>query len=67
MALNPLVGAIRCELCCCELATVDRAEHLELVAALLHGCLVALDGICSYRLGIKQHDPHVAAGIVDEQ
>ena len=40
MALNPLVGALRC-----ELAVVVCVEHPELVAALLRGCLVALDGV----------------------
>ena len=66
--LNPLVSAIRGEVDRRELVAVVRAEHPELVAALLlHGCLMALDGVCSCRLGIEQHDPQVAGGIVDEQ
>ena len=67
MALNPLVGAVRHELVCCELVAIVRAEHLELAAVLLRGCLMALDGVCSCCLGIEQHDPHVAGGIVDER
>ena len=66
MALNPLVGAVRRELSCREFTAVVRAEHTEFAAALLRGCLVALDGIRSCRLGIKQHDPHIAGGVVDE-
>ena len=68
MALNPLVGVVRRELGRCELATVVRAEHPELAAALLlRGCLVALDGVRSCCLGIQQHGPHIAGGVVDEQ
>ena len=64
--VESLVGAVRHELGHRELAAVVRAEHPELVAALLHGYLMALDGVYSCRLGIKQHDPHVASGVVDE-
>ena len=68
MALNLLVGVVRRELGRHELAVVVRAEHPKLAAALLlHSCLMALDGVCSCRLGIEQHGPHVASGIVDEQ
>jgi hypothetical protein len=28
---------------------------------------MALDGICSCCLGIKQHNLHVAGGVIDEQ
>ena len=63
MALNPLVG----ELGHRELPAAVHAEHPELEAALLYSYLMALDGIRSCRLGIKQHDPHIAGGIVDEQ
>ena len=66
VALNPLVGAICGEVGRRELAAVVCAQHLELAAALLCGCLMALDGVCSCRLGIEQHGPHVAGGIVDE-
>jgi hypothetical protein len=60
--LNPLVSAIRR-----ELAAVVRVEHSEFAVALLRGCLMALDGVCNCCLGIKQHDPNVVGGVIDEQ
>jgi hypothetical protein len=67
VVLNPLVGAVCHELSCRELATVVRAEHPELVATLLRGYLVALDGACSCHFGVEQLSPHIAGGVIDEQ
>ena len=67
MALNPLVSAIRSKLDRHELPTIVRVEHPKFATALfLHGCLMALDGVCSRHLGIEQLGPHIAGGIVDE-
>ena len=67
MALNPLVSAVHHELSCREFAVVVCAEHPDLAASLLlRGCLVVLDGVRSCCLGIEQHDPHIAGGVVDE-
>ena len=68
MALNPLIGVVRRKLSYREFAAIVRAKHPELVAAqLLHGCLMALDGIRSCCLGSEQLSPHIAGGIIDEQ
>ena len=67
VAQDPLIGAIRHELSCCEFTIIVHAEHPKLAAALLlHGCLVALDGVHNCCLGIEQHGPHIAGGVVDE-
>jgi hypothetical protein len=53
VALNSLISAVCHEHSYREFTAIARAEHLELVATVpLRGCLVALDGVCSYRLGI---------------
>ena len=68
MALNPLIDVVRRKLYRLELIIVVRVEHPKLAAALLlHGCLVALDGVRSSCLGIEQHGPHIVGGVIDEQ
>ena len=68
MALNSLIVAVHRELSCREFTAVVCAEHSELVAALLLcGYLWSLDGICSCRLRIEQHGPHIAGGVIDEK
>jgi hypothetical protein len=68
VALNPLIGIVRCEHSHRELIVVVCAEHSELAATLLLcGCMVALDGVYSCRLGVEQHDPPVAGDIINEQ
>lgn len=68
MALNSLVGVVRHKLSRYELAAVVHAEHTELpTTLLLHGYLVALDGVYSSCLGVKQHGPHVVGVVVNKQ
>jgi len=65
VALDPVVGAVRCELSRHELAAIVHAQHTELAATLLRSGLMALDGFRSSCLGVEEDRPHVA-GDVDE-
>jgi hypothetical protein len=65
VALNTL---IRAEFCRREFATVVGAQHTQLAAALrLCSGLRTPDGVRSLSLAAKDHNPHVAGEVVDEQ
>jgi hypothetical protein len=67
-ALNALIREVRRELSRREFATVVGAQHTQLAAALhLHSDLHTPDGVRSLSLATKDHHPHVAREIVDEQ
>jgi hypothetical protein len=66
--LNTLICAVRREFNRCEFAAVVGAQHAQLVAALrLRSGLRAPDGVRSLSLAVKDHNPHVAGEVVDEQ
>jgi hypothetical protein len=68
VALNTLIRAVRREFSRHEFAAVVGAQHAQLAAALrLRSGLRAFDGIRSLSLAAKNHNPHVAGVVVDEQ
>jgi hypothetical protein len=68
VALNALIRAVRRELSRREFAAVVGAQHAQLAAALrLRSDLHTPDGVRSLSLATKDHHPHVAGEIVDEQ
>jgi hypothetical protein len=68
VTLNTLIHAVRREFSRHEFAAVVGAQHAQLAAALrLRSGLCAPDGICSLSLAAKDHNPHVAGEVVDEQ
>jgi hypothetical protein len=68
VALNTLICAVRREFSHHEFAAVVGAQHAQLAVA-LHLCsgLHALDSVCSLSLAAKDHNPHVAGEVIDEQ
>jgi hypothetical protein len=68
VALNTLIRAVRREFSRCEFATIVGAQHAQLAAALcLRSGLCTPDGVRSLSLAAKDHNPHVAGEVVDEQ
>jgi hypothetical protein len=68
VALNALTRAVRRKLSRREFAAVVGAQHAQLAAALrLRSDLHTPDGVRSFSLATKDHHPHVAGEIVDEQ
>jgi hypothetical protein len=68
VALNTLIRIVRREFSRCEFAVVVGAQHAQLAAAFhLRSALRAPDGVRSLSLAAKDHNPHVAGEIVDEQ
>jgi hypothetical protein len=68
VALNTLIRAVRREFSCREFAAVVGAHHAQFAAALrLRSGLCAPDGVRSLSLAAKDHSPHVAGEVVDEQ
>jgi hypothetical protein len=68
VALNTLIRAVRREFSRREFTTIVGAQHAQLTAALcLYSALCALDGVCSLSLAAKDHNPHVAGNVIDEQ
>jgi hypothetical protein len=66
--LNTLIHAVRREFSHCEFVAVVGAQHAQLAAALhLRSGLRASDGVRSLSLAAKDHNPHVAEEVVDEQ
>jgi hypothetical protein len=68
MALNTLIRVVRREFSRREFATIVGAHHVQHVAALcLRSGLRAPDGVRSFFLTAKDHNPPVAGEVVDEQ
>jgi hypothetical protein len=68
VALNTLIRTTRCEFSHREFTAIVGAQHAQLAAA-LHLCsgLYTPDGVRSLSLTVKDHNPHVAGDVVDEQ
>jgi hypothetical protein len=68
VALNALILAVRCKLSRCEFVTVVGVQHAQLAVALrLRSDLHTPDGVRNISLATKDHHPHVAGEIIDEQ
>jgi hypothetical protein len=68
VALNALIRVVRRELNHREFAAVVGAQHAQLVAALrLRSDLHTPDGVHNLSLAAKDHHPHVAGEVIDEQ
>jgi hypothetical protein len=68
VALNALIRAVRRELSHSEFTAVVGVQHAQLAAALrLRSDLHTHDGVRSLSLAAKDHHPHVAGEVVDEQ
>jgi hypothetical protein len=68
VALNTLIRAVRHEFSRREFTAVVGAQHAQLAAALrLCSGLRAPDGVRSLSLAAKDHSPHVAGEVIDEQ
>jgi hypothetical protein len=68
VTLNTLIHAVRREFSRREFTAVVGAQHVQLAAALcLRSGLRAPDGVRSLSLAAKDHNPHVAGEVVDEQ
>jgi hypothetical protein len=68
VALDALVGAVRRELSCHEIAAVVRVEHTKLAATLLlRSGLMMLDDVRSSCLGVEEDHPHVAGDVIDKE
>jgi hypothetical protein len=68
VALNTLIHAVRCEFSRHEFVVIVSAQHAQLAATLrLRSGLRAPDGIQNLSLAAKDHNPHVAGEVVDEQ
>jgi hypothetical protein len=68
VALNTLIRAVQHEFSRREFAAVVGAQHAQLAAALrLRSGLCAPDGVRSLSLAAKDHNPHIAGEVVDEQ
>jgi hypothetical protein len=68
VALNTLIHAVRRKFSRHEFAAVVGAQHMQLAAALhLRSDLCAPDGVHNLSLAAKDHNPHVAGEVVDEQ
>jgi hypothetical protein len=68
VALTILIRTVRRKFSCREFAAVVGAQHAQLAAALrLRSGLRAPDGVRSLSLVAKNHNPHVAGEVVDEQ
>jgi hypothetical protein len=68
MTLNTLIRAIRREFSRREFAAVVGAQHAQLAAALrFRNGLRAPDGVRSISLAVKDHNPHVAGEVINEQ
>jgi hypothetical protein len=68
VALNTLICSVRYEFSRCEFIVIVGAQHAQLVPALcLCSGLCALDGGRSLSLAVKEHNPHVAGEVINEQ
>jgi hypothetical protein len=68
VALNTLIRVVRRKFSCHEFAANVGAQHGQLAAALhLRSGLRTSDGVYSLSLAAKDHNPHVAGEVVDEQ
>jgi hypothetical protein len=68
VTLNTLIHAVRREFSRREFAVVVGVQHAQLAATLcLRSGLHAPDGVRSLSLATKDHNPHVAGEVVDEQ
>jgi hypothetical protein len=68
VALNTLIRAVRCEFSRREFAAIVGAQHAQLAATLrLRSGLRAPDGVHNLSLAAKDHNPHVAGEVVNEQ
>jgi hypothetical protein len=68
LALNTLIRAVRCKFSRREFTAIVGAQHAQLAAALcLRSGLRATDGIRNLSLAAKDHNPHVAGEVIDEQ
>jgi hypothetical protein len=68
VALNTLIRIVRHEFSRREFAAIVGVQHTQLAAALcLRSGLRAPDGVCSLSLAAKDHNPHVAGEVIDEQ
>jgi hypothetical protein len=68
VTLNTLICAVRREFSRREFAAIVGAQHVQLAAALcLRSGLRAPDGIRNLSLAAKDHNPHVAGEVIDEQ
>jgi uncharacterized metal-binding protein YceD (DUF177 family) len=68
VALNTLIRAVRREFSHREFAAVVGAQHAQLAAALhLRSSLRMSDGVRNLSLAVKDHNPHVAGEVIDEQ
>jgi uncharacterized metal-binding protein YceD (DUF177 family) len=68
VALNTLIRAVRREFSHREFAVVVGAQHAQLAAALhLRSSLRMSDGVRNLSLAVKDHNPHVAGEVIDEQ
>jgi hypothetical protein len=68
VALNTLIRVVRHKFSRREFAAVVGAQHVQLAVALcLRSDLRAYDGVRSLSLAAKDHNPHVAGEVIDEQ
>jgi hypothetical protein len=68
VALNTFIRAVRREFSRREFIAIVGAQHVQLAAALcLRSGLCAPDGIHSLSLAAKDHNPHIAGEVIDEQ
>jgi hypothetical protein len=68
VALNTFIHTVRREFSHREFTAVIGVQHVQLAAALrLRSGLRAPDGIYSLSLAAKDHNPHIAGEVVDEQ
>jgi hypothetical protein len=66
--MNTLIHAVQLEFSHCEFAVIVDVQHTQLAIALcLRSGLRAPDGVHSLSLAAKDHNPHVAEEIIDEQ
>jgi hypothetical protein len=66
--LNSLIHAVRHEFSHRKFVAVVGAQHAQLAAALhLRSDLHAPDGVRSLSLAAKDHNPHIAREVIDEQ
>jgi hypothetical protein len=66
--VNTVIHAVRHEFSRREFATVVGAQHAQLTTTLcLRSGLRAPDGVYNLSLAVKDHNPHVAGEVIDEQ
>jgi hypothetical protein len=68
VAPNTIIRVVRREFSHHEFTTIIGAQHAQLAAALyLRSGLCVPDGVRSFSLATKDHNPHVAGEVIDEQ